>query len=85
MMGSKICTSTTENIAATERADIRAFVPLSAAGKARLFLSKEEFAYDPSMTSTGVRQARSSHPRPSEPPETSSSTRPSRVGAPPAR
>jgi hypothetical protein len=38
---------TTENIAAIERADIRAFVPLTGAGKARPFFSKEEFAYDP--------------------------------------
>jgi len=38
---------TTENIAAIERADIRAFVPLTGAGKARPFFSKEEFTYDP--------------------------------------
>jgi transposase len=38
---------TTENIAAVERAGIRAYVPLTGAGKARPFFSKEEFAYDP--------------------------------------
>jgi transposase len=38
---------TTENIAAIKRADIRAFVPLTGAGKARPFFSKEELAYDP--------------------------------------
>jgi transposase len=38
---------TTENIAAIERAGIRAFVPLTGAGKARPYFSKEEFAYDP--------------------------------------
>jgi transposase len=38
---------TTENIAAVERAGIRAYVPLSGAGKARPYFSKEEFAYDP--------------------------------------
>ncbi len=37
----------TENIAAVERAGIRAYVPLSGAGKARPYFSKEEFAYDP--------------------------------------
>ncbi len=37
---------TTENIAAVERAEIRAFVPLTGAGKARPYSSKEEFAYD---------------------------------------
>jgi transposase len=37
---------TTENIAAVERANIRAYVPLTGAGKARPFFSKEEFAYD---------------------------------------
>jgi transposase len=37
---------TTQNIAAVERAGIRAFVPLTGAGKARPFFSKEEFAYD---------------------------------------
>jgi transposase len=37
---------TTQNIAAVERAGIRAYVPLSGAGKARPFFSKEEFAYD---------------------------------------
>jgi hypothetical protein len=37
---------TTENIAAVERAGIRAYVPLSGAGKARPFFSKEEFSYD---------------------------------------
>jgi transposase len=37
---------TTENIAAVERAGIRAFVPLTGAGKARPYFSKEEFAYD---------------------------------------
>jgi transposase len=39
--------STTENIAAIERAGIRAYVPLTGAGKARPFFSKEEFSYDP--------------------------------------
>src|SRR5215218_6842485 len=38
---------TTENIAAVERAGIRAYVPLTGAGKARPFFSKEEFVYDP--------------------------------------
>jgi transposase len=38
---------TTENIAAVERAGIRAYVPLTGAGKARPYFSKEEFAYDP--------------------------------------
>jgi transposase len=39
---------TTQNIAAVERAGIRAYVPLSGAGKGRPYFSKEEFAYDPS-------------------------------------
>ena len=38
---------TTENIAAVERAGIRAYVPLTGAGKARPYFSKEQFAYDP--------------------------------------
>jgi hypothetical protein len=38
---------TTENIAAVERAGVRAYVPLSGAGKARAYFSKEQFAYDP--------------------------------------
>jgi transposase len=38
---------TTENIAAVERAGIRAYVPLTGAGKERPYFSKEEFAYDP--------------------------------------
>jgi transposase len=38
---------TTENIAAIERAGIRAFMPLTGAGKTRPYFSKEEFAYDP--------------------------------------
>ena len=38
---------TTQNIAAIERAGIRAYVPLTGAGKARPFFSKELFAYDP--------------------------------------
>jgi transposase len=38
---------TTENIAAVERAGIRAYVPLTGAGKARHYFSKEEFVYDP--------------------------------------
>ena len=38
---------TMENIAAVERAGIRAYVPLTGAGKARPYFSKEEFAYDP--------------------------------------
>jgi transposase len=37
---------TTENIAAVERAGIRAYVPLTGAGKARSFFSKEEFSYE---------------------------------------
>ena len=37
---------TIENIAAIERAGIRAYVPLTGAGKARPFFSKEEFSYD---------------------------------------
>ncbi len=37
---------TTENIAAVERAGIRAYVPLTGAGKTRPYFSKEEFAYD---------------------------------------
>src|SRR5215213_8144911 len=39
---------TVENIAAVERAGIRAYVPLTGAGKARAYFSKEEFLYDPS-------------------------------------
>jgi transposase len=38
---------TTENIAAVERAGVRAYMPLSGAGKARPYFSKEEFTYDP--------------------------------------
>jgi transposase len=38
---------TVENIAAVEQAGIRAYVPLTGAGKARPYFSKEEFAYDP--------------------------------------
>jgi transposase len=38
---------TTENIAAVERAGIRAYVPLTGAGKAGPYFSKEEFTYDP--------------------------------------
>ncbi len=38
---------TMENIAAVERAGIQAYVPLTGAGKARPYFSKEEFAYDP--------------------------------------
>jgi transposase len=38
---------TTENIAAVEQAGIRAYVPLTGAGKARPYFSKEEFTYDP--------------------------------------
>ncbi len=38
---------TIENIAAVERAGIRAYVPLTGAGKARSYFSKEEFVYDP--------------------------------------
>jgi transposase len=38
---------TTENIAAVERAGIRAYVPLTGAGKAGSYFSKEEFTYDP--------------------------------------
>jgi len=38
---------TTQNIAAVERAGIRAYVPLTGAGKARPYFSKEEFTYDP--------------------------------------
>ena len=38
---------TTENIAAVERAGIRAYVPLTGAGKARPYFSKEDFTYDP--------------------------------------
>jgi transposase len=37
---------TTEIIAAVERAGIRAYVPLTGAGKARPFFSKDEFTYD---------------------------------------
>jgi hypothetical protein len=37
----------TENIAAVEQAGIRAYVPLTGAGKARPYFSKEEFVYDP--------------------------------------
>jgi hypothetical protein len=38
---------TIANIAAVERANIRAYyVPLTSAGKARPYFSKEEFAYD---------------------------------------
>jgi transposase len=38
---------TIENIAAVERVGIRAYVPLTRAGKARPYFSKEEFVYDP--------------------------------------
>ena len=38
---------TTENIAAVEHADIRAYVPLTGAGKAGPYFGKEEFTYDP--------------------------------------
>jgi hypothetical protein len=38
---------TTENIAAVEQAGVRAYVPLSGAGKARAYFSKEQFTYDP--------------------------------------
>src|SRR5215208_6924742 len=38
---------TIENIAAVEQAGIRAYVPLTGAGKARPYFSKEEFVYDP--------------------------------------
>ncbi|MBV8830302.1 MAG: IS1182 family transposase [Acidobacteriaceae bacterium] len=38
---------TTQNIAAVEGAGIRAYVPLTGAGKAGPYFSKEEFAYDP--------------------------------------
>jgi transposase len=38
---------TTENIAAVEQAGLRAYVPLTGAGKARPYFSKEEFTYDP--------------------------------------
>jgi hypothetical protein len=38
---------TTENIAAVERAGIRAYVPLTGVGKAGPYFSKEEFTYDP--------------------------------------
>ena len=41
--------TTTENIAAVEQAGIRAYMPLSGAGKARPYFSKEEFAYDPEL------------------------------------
>jgi transposase len=40
---------TTENIAAVEKAGIRAYVPLTRAGKARPYFSKEEFLYDPEL------------------------------------
>ncbi len=40
---------TVENIAAIEQAGIRAYVPLTGAGKARPYFSKEEFAYDPEL------------------------------------
>jgi transposase len=38
---------TVENIAAVEQAGIRAYVPLTGAGKARPYFSKEQFTYDP--------------------------------------
>ena len=38
---------TIENIAAVERMGIRAYVPLTGAGKARPYFSKEEFVYEP--------------------------------------
>jgi hypothetical protein len=53
---------TTENIAAVERAGIRAYVPLTGAGKARPFFSKEEFSYDTEKTSTAARPGRSCSP-----------------------
>jgi len=37
----------TENIAAVERAGIRAYVPLTGAGKPRPYFGEEEFTYDP--------------------------------------
>jgi transposase len=40
---------TTENIAAVEQAGIRAYMPLTGAGKARPYFSKEEFSYDPEL------------------------------------
>ena len=40
---------TIENIAGVEQAGIRAYMPLSGAGKARPYFSKEEFAYDPEL------------------------------------
>jgi transposase len=40
---------TTENIAAVEQAGIRAYMPLTGAGKARPYFSKEEFVYDPKL------------------------------------
>lgn len=38
---------TVENIAAVEKAGIRAYVPLTGAGKARPYFSKDAFIYDP--------------------------------------
>jgi hypothetical protein len=80
---------TTENIAAVEQAGIRAYVPLTGAGKARPYFSKEEFVYDPEQD---LYQCPMSGGRDLEPedlslelPETRSSTRPSRVDATPAR
>jgi len=51
---------TTENIAAVERAGIRAYVPLTGAGKARpYFRARRSSPTTPIRTSTSVRRAKS--------------------------
>jgi hypothetical protein len=54
---------TTENIAAVERAGIRAYVPLSGAGKARpFFTARRSSPTTPRATSTAARPGRSCSP-----------------------
>jgi len=76
---------TTENIAAVEQAGVRAYVPLSGAGKARPYFSKEEFVHDPKQDLYRCPAGETLTPKPSGLPETRSSTKPSRAPAPPAR
>jgi hypothetical protein len=53
---------TTENIAAVERAGIRAYVPLTGAGKGRPFFSKRSSPTTPRASSTAARPGRSCSP-----------------------
>lgn len=51
---------TVENVAAIERAGVRAYVALKGAGQGRPFFGKDEFAYEiPSATTTSAPQTRS--------------------------